>query len=68
MLFEYSGHKILFEVFATRSQVSRDLRILDKTDANKKIAVIIDKEVDHTVLDAFIKENPEDNLTLLDFK
>ena len=45
MLFEFSGQKVLFEIFATRSQVSRDLRILDKTDADKKIAVIIDKEV-----------------------
>src|ERR1041384_6791027 len=36
MLFEFSGRRVLFEIFATRSQVSRDLRILDKTDADKK--------------------------------
>lgn len=61
MLFEFNGKKILFEIFATRSQVSRDLRILDKTKADKKIAVIVDKEVDASVFEAFIKENPEDN-------
>jgi hypothetical protein len=61
MLFEFSGKKVLFEIFGTRSQVSRDLRILDKTKADKKIAIIIDKEVDRTVFEAFIKENPEDN-------
>lgn len=61
MLFEFNGRKILFEIFATKNQVSRDLRILDKTKANKKIAVIIDKEVDNGVFEKFIKENPEDN-------
>jgi hypothetical protein len=52
--------KVLFEIFDTRSQVSRDLRILDKTKADKKIAVIIEKEVDFTVFETFINENPED--------
>lgn len=61
MLFEYSGKKVLFEIFASRSQVTRDLRILDKTKADVKIAVIIDKEIDPTVLEKFHKENPEDN-------
>jgi hypothetical protein len=65
MLFEFSGRKVLFEIFATRSQVSRDLRILDKTEAHKKIAVLIDKEVDASVFDAFAKENPEDNYPFL---
>ncbi|MEW5985667.1 MAG: hypothetical protein AB1791_03440 [Chloroflexota bacterium] len=65
MLFEFSGRKILFEIFATRSQVSRDLRILDKTDADVKIAIIIDKEVDASVFEAFVKESPEDNYPFL---
>jgi len=65
MLFEFSGRKVLFEIFATRSQVSRDLRILDKTDADKKIAIIIDKEIDSSVFEAFAKENPEDNYPFL---
>jgi hypothetical protein len=61
MLFEFSGRKILFEVLATASQVSRDLRILDKTKADVKIAVIIDPEIDSSVIERFLKENPEDN-------
>jgi hypothetical protein len=61
MLFEFSGRKILFEVFATASQVSRDLRILDKTKADAKIAVIIDPEIDNRVIERFLKENPENN-------
>lgn len=51
MLFEFSGRKVVFEIFATRTQVSRDLLILHKTKANKKIAIIIDKEVDAGVFE-----------------
>ena len=61
MLFRFDGKKVLFEIFGSKSQVSRDLRILDKTIADKKIAVIIDKEIDNGVIDKFLKENPESN-------
>jgi hypothetical protein len=61
MLFQFNRQKILFEVFGTASQVSRDLRILDKTQADVKIAVIIDKEVDPKVFERFLRENPEEN-------
>ena len=61
LLFEFTGRKILFEIFASASQVSRDLRILDKTKADYKIAVLIDKDADPTVADHYFKENPEDN-------
>jgi len=61
LMFEFSGQKVLFEIFATRNQVSRDLRILDKTKADRKIAVIIDPELDPKVFEAFLRENPEDN-------
>ncbi len=61
ILFEYSGRKVLFEIFASQSQVTRDLRILDKTKAEIKIAVLIDKTADKKVFEKFIRENPEDN-------
>lgn len=61
MLFQFNAHKILFEIFGTASQVSRDLRILDKTQADIKIAIIIDKEVDPKVFERFLRENPEGN-------
>ncbi len=61
MLFEYSGKKVLFEIFASKSQVTRDLRILDKTKADIKVAVLIDKEVESSVFEKFHKENPENN-------
>lgn len=61
LCFKYNRQKILFEIFATASQVSRDLRLLDKTDADIKIAIIIDKEIDNKVIDKFLRENPENN-------
>lgn len=65
LLFEQEGRKVLFEVLATRSQVSRDLRILDNTKADVKIAIIIDKEIDESVLEQFLRENPENNYPFL---
>jgi hypothetical protein len=63
--FKYNTRKILFEVFATASQVSRDLRILDNTISDIKIAIIIDKEIDKKVLEKFLRENPENNYPYL---
>ena len=63
--FKYNTRKILFEVFATASQVSRDLRILDNTISDIKIAIIIDKEIDKKVIDKFLRENPEKNYPYL---
>ncbi len=60
MLFEFSGKKVLFEIFASSTQVSRDLLILHKTKADIKIAVIIDKDADPKVLDKYLKENPDE--------
>jgi hypothetical protein len=63
--FKYNARKILFEVFATTNQVSRDLRIMDKTNSDIKIAIIIDKEIDKKVLNKFLRENPESNYPFL---
>lgn len=65
MLFEFSGRKVVFEIFATADQVSRDLLILHKTDASVKIAIVIDKDVDGTVLARFLKENPDTNFPFI---
>lgn len=61
LIFDFTGRKVLFEIFASASQVSRDLRILDKTKADYKIAVLIDRDADPKVADHYFKENPEDN-------
>ena len=38
LLFEFNGRKVLFEIFASHTLVTRDLRLLDKTKADVKIA------------------------------
>ncbi len=65
MLFEFSGRKVVFEIFASNSQVSRDLRILDKTAADRKIAVVIDRDIDASVHIRFLRENPESNFPFI---
>jgi len=60
MLFEFSGKRVVFEVFATHSQVSRDLLILHKTKADVKVAVIIDKDVDGRIFKRYLRENPDE--------
>lgn len=65
LLFEFSGRKVLIEIFGTASQVSRDLRILDNTKADVKIAVLVDREVDPKVFERFLRENPENTYPFL---
>lgn len=59
MLFEFSGRSIVFEIFATSNQVSRDLLILHKTSANLKVAIIIDEGIDPKVVKKFFHQNPD---------
>lgn len=59
--FAFHGRKVVFEIFATKSQVSRDLLILNKTKADAKICIVIDQEIDTGVWEQIQKENPEDN-------
>ena len=59
MLFQFNGKTVVFEIFATASQVSRDLLILHKTKADIKIAVIIDKEANSKIFNRFLRENPD---------
>jgi hypothetical protein len=68
LLFDYRGRKVLFEIFASQSQVSRDLRILDKTNAAVKLSIVIDREVDARVWDRIQKENPENNYPFIFIK
>ena len=65
MLFEFSGRRVVFEILATHSQVSRDLLILYKTKADNKIAIIIDKEVDARVFERYLKENPDETFPFI---
>lgn len=58
VLFECGGSSVCFELFATKSQVDRDLLLLHNSSAERKIAVIIDREADPEVVEAFYRKQP----------
>jgi len=58
VLFECGGNSICFEVFATKSQVDRDLLLLYNSPANRKVAILIDREVDSSIADAYYRKQP----------
>lgn len=58
VLFESGGGSVCFELFASRSQVDRDLLLLHGSSADRKIAVLLDREVDPGVADAYYRKRP----------
>ena len=58
ILFESGGDSICFELFASRIQVDRDLLLLHESSAKKKIAIIIDREIDLSVAEAYYRRRP----------
>jgi len=57
--FSFSGRRVVFEVFATPSQVPQDLRLLEQSSADVKIAVLLDREADEKVARAYFRKKPE---------
>lgn len=58
VLFQSNGKSICFELFASKSQVDRDLMLLYESPAQHKIAVIIDREIDPSVSLAYYRKFP----------
>lgn len=56
--FFYSGRRVVFEVFASQSQVPQDLRLLEQCDAQVKIAVLLDWDVDRQVSTELFRKRP----------
>lgn len=60
VLFQANGNSICFELFASKSQVDRDLLLLYESSAQQKIAIIIDREIDSSVADAYYRKRPRE--------
>ena len=58
VLFECAGDSICFELFGSRSQVDRDLLLLFQSPAKRKIAILIDREIDPKIADAYYRKRP----------
>jgi hypothetical protein len=56
--FFFSGRRVVFELFFSVSQVPQDLRLLEQSEANVKIAVLIDREVDERLAQEYFRKKP----------
>lgn len=58
VLFEAGGESVCFELFASRHQVDRDLLLLRDSPARHKVAILLDREVDASVVEAYYRKRP----------
>ena len=59
MAFSFNGKRIVFELFFSPSQVSQDLRLLERSTAEKKIAILLDHEVDPKLSNEYFRKKPD---------
>jgi hypothetical protein len=57
--FSFNGRRVVFEIFATPSQVPQDLRLLEQAKADVKIAVLLDQEADEKLARAYFRKKPD---------
>lgn len=53
------NYKVHFEIFASKSQVPQDLRLLENSKSDLQIAIIIDKEIDPKVIEEYYRKKPD---------
>jgi hypothetical protein len=59
ILFSFTGRRIVFELFFSPSQVSQDLRLLELSNADIKIAVLHDDEVNPKLSAEYFHKKPD---------
>jgi hypothetical protein len=57
--FFFSGRKVVFELFFSPSQVSQDLRLLEQSQAEVKIAVLLDREINPKLAAEYFRKKPD---------
>jgi hypothetical protein len=57
--FSFNGRRAVFELFFSPSQVPQDLRLLERAEAEVKIAILLDHEVNPKLADAFFHKKPD---------
>ncbi|HEY2295025.1 MAG TPA: hypothetical protein VGM86_30340 [Thermoanaerobaculia bacterium] len=58
ILFESGGDSICFELFASLGQVDRDLLLLRESPAKAKVAILLDREIDPSIAEAYYRKLP----------
>src|SRR5260221_884358 len=59
MQFAFDGHCAAFEFFFSRSQVPQDLRLLEQSKADIKIAILLDKEINPKLASEYFHKKPD---------
>src|SRR2546425_5439714 len=59
MQFFPNGGSAVLELFASPSQVPQDLRLVERSAADVKIAILLDREIDPRLADKFFHSKPE---------
>ncbi len=59
MQFFPNGGRAVFELFASPSQVPQDLRLLEQSAADVKLAILLDREIDPKLADRFFHSKPD---------
>jgi hypothetical protein len=56
--FFFNGRRVVFELFFSPSQVPQDLRLLEQSQADVMIAILLDKQVDPRLATEFFRKKP----------
>lgn len=56
--YSFEGRRVVFEIFCSKSQVPKDLRLLEQCEAAVKIAVLIDEHIDNGVSTEYFRKKP----------
>lgn len=59
MQFFFNGRRVVFELFFSPSQVPQDLRLLEQSHANVKIAILLDSDVNAKLANEYFRKKPD---------
>ncbi len=59
IMFAYDGSRVAFEFFFSPNQVPQDLRLLELVEANAKIAILLDREVNPKLAGEYFHKKPD---------
>jgi hypothetical protein len=57
--FFFNGRRVVFELFFSPSQVPQDLRLLELAQADVRIAVLLDKQIDPKLATEYCRKKPD---------
>lgn len=59
MQFTFNGRRAVFEMFFSPNQVPQDLRLLEQANADIKVAILLDRDIDPKLADEFFHKKPD---------